>query len=193
VSYVETTLPYFVAGNGSLVWFNEHYANRIGVIDTTRGLLTEYSLSNPPANRTSQIDNALTFALAGSRVWFTELTANYVGYIDATHKPSFSVSSAKQSFDVNAGSNITLSLVADGYSTGPLRVHFADSENYSSLPFRITLESNETEISSLNGKDVVSATISTDPRLAPGTYTLLITLSDGLVNQGVYVWLQVID
>ncbi len=30
VSYVQTNLQYFVAANGSLVWFNEHYANRIG-------------------------------------------------------------------------------------------------------------------------------------------------------------------
>jgi virginiamycin B lyase len=193
VSYVETTLPYFVAGNGSLVWFNEHYANRIGVIDATRGLLTEYSLSNPPANKTSQIDNALTFSLGGSKVWFTELTANYVGYVDATQKPTFSVFSANQRFKVNAGGNISVSFVATGFSTGPLRIHLADSENYTSLPFRITMQSNDAEISSLNGKNVINATIRTDPRLASGTYTLLITLSDGLINQGVYVWLQVVN
>jgi hypothetical protein len=44
-------------------------------------LLTEYSLSNPPANKTAQIDNALTFALGKDKVWFTELTANYIGYV----------------------------------------------------------------------------------------------------------------
>jgi virginiamycin B lyase len=192
VSYVETTLPYFVAANGSSVWFNEHYANRIGVIDGARRTLTEYSLSNPPANKTTQIDNALTFTLGGSRVWFTELTANYVGYIDATYKPSFSASSAKQVLYVNAGSNIPLSFVANGFSTKPLRIHFADSENYTSLPFRIALQSNETEISPLNGQSAINAIISTDPRLAPGTYSLLIALSNGLINQGVYVWLQVV-
>jgi virginiamycin B lyase len=193
VSYVETTLPYFVAGNGSLVWFNEHYANRIGVIDAARGLLTEYSLSNPPANKTTQIDNALTFALGGSRVWFTELTADYVGYIDTTKKPTFSLSSAEQRLSVHAGDNIRLSLTASGFSTGPLRIHFADSENYTSLPFMIDLQSNETEIPSLNGKDVINATISTDSRLGPGTYTLLIALSNGSINQGLYVWLQVVN
>ena len=193
VSYVETTLPYFVVGNGSLVWFNEHYANRIGVIDTQRQLLTEYSLSNPPANKTTQIDNALTLTLCGSRVWFTELTANYVGYIDASYQPTFSVSPAKQIFHATAGRNLTMSFVASGFSTGPLRIRFADSEKYTSVPFRIALQSNETEISSLNGRDLINVVVSTDPRLVPGTYTLLITLSNGLINQGVYVSLQVAE
>ena len=191
VSYVETTLPYFVAANGSLVWFNEHYANRMGVIDTTRGLLTEYSFSNPPANKTTQIDNALTFALGKDKVWFTELTANYVGYIDATYKPSFSVSASQQRFNTNAGSKINFNLVVQGLSGGPLRIRFADSENYTSLPFRISMESNATEVSPLDGKSVIDVTIGTDARLAPGSYTLLITLTNGLVNRAVYVWLQV--
>jgi virginiamycin B lyase len=192
VSYVETTLPYFVVGNGSLVWFNEHYANRIGVIDASRGTLTEYSLSNPPANKTTQIDNALTLALNGSRVWFTELTANYVGYVDAAYEPRFSVSAPDQIFLEKAGSSVKMSFVVNGFSTRPLRINFADSENYTSLPFRIALQSNETAISSLNGKIVVNVTVSTDSRLMPGTYTLLITLSDGLINQGVYVSLHIV-
>ena len=191
VSYVSTTLPYFVEGNDSLVWFNEHYGNRIGVIDTRSGLLTEYSLSNPPANRTSQIDNALTFALGGSRVWFTELTADYVGYIDATYKPSFSVSTDQQKFNANAGSKISVRLLVKGFSAGPLKICFADSENYTGLPFRITMQANETEIPSLNGLNVIDLTITTDSRLAPGSYILLITVTDGPVNQAVYVWLQV--
>ena len=94
-------------------------------------------------------------------------------------------------FHVNAGSNVSLGLVASGLSTEPLKIQFADSENYTSLPSRITFRSNETEISSLNGKKVINATISTDSRLAPGTYVLLVTVSDGFNNQGVYVWLQV--
>ena len=191
VSYIETTLPYFVAANGSLVWFNEHYANRIGVIDTRCDLLTEYSLSDPPANKTSQIDNALTFALRGNRVWFTELTANYVGYIDATYKPSFSVFADQQKFNANAGSKISVRLLVKGFSAGPLKIDFADSENYTGLPFRITMQTNETGIPSLNGLKVIDLTISTDSRLQPGSYALLITVTDGPVNQAVYVWLQV--
>jgi streptogramin lyase len=191
VSYIETTLPYFVAANGSSVWFNEHYANRMGVIDTARGLLTEYSLSNPPANKTSQIDNALTFAVGGSRVWFTELTADYVGYIDATYKPGFSIFASQQKLSANAGSKINISLLVKGSSTEPLKISFADSENYTALPFRITMQLNETEIPSLNGTIAIDATIGADSQLAPGTYLLLTTVTDGSLNQAVYLWLQV--
>jgi len=190
VGYIDTTLPYFVAANGSLVWFNEHYANRIGVIDTARGLLTEYSLSNPPANKTSQIDNALTFALGGSRVWFTELTANYVGYIDATYKPPFSVYITQPRVALTAGDNVSTTLVVSGASTSPLKIRIADTENFTSIPFRINVITNETLIRLSNGEAMIDTTIRTDPRLEPGCYTLLLTVTNGSINQGAYVWLQ---
>ena len=193
VDYVDTTLPYFVAANGSLVWFNEHYANRIGVIDTQPGLLTEYSLSNPPARSTFQIDNALTLAVGGGRVWFTELTANYVGYVDATYKPSFSVLTSRKSLEVKAGGNVSLNLVVDGISSKPLTLYFADTENFTAFPSKIGIVSNETEIPSLNGKLTLKTVIDTSSELAAGNYTLLISVGDRSTNQGVYVSLQVTD
>jgi len=193
VNYIATTLPYFVAANGSLVWFNEHYANRIGVIDTQRGLLTEYSLSNPPANKTSQIDNALTFALGGSRVWFTELTADYVGYVDASYKPSYCVYASEERLSLRAGGNASLTIILKGASSVPLKMSFADSENYTSLPSQIAMRSSETMISTLNGEDVVNVNINTKPQLTPANYTILITVTNGLINQAVYLDLQVTE
>jgi hypothetical protein len=173
------------------VWFNEHYANRIGVIDANRGLLTEYSLSNPPANKTTQIDNALTLGVGGNRVWFTELTANCVGYIDATQEPAFTVHVSQQRFKLSTGENVTFSLVVDGSSKVPLHMHFADSENLTSIPDLIVFNTNRTMIQPLNGEAVMNVTISTRQELKPGNYTMLVSVSDGLTNQGVYVWLQV--
>ena len=34
VGYIGTTLPYFVETNGSLVWFNEHFGNRMAALDS---------------------------------------------------------------------------------------------------------------------------------------------------------------
>jgi len=193
VSYVETTLPYFVASNGSLVWFNEHYANRMAVIDTTRGLLTEYSLSNPPANKTTQIDNALTFALGKDKVWFTELTANYVGYIDATYRPHFSISGSieDQSLELRPGDNATLNFTISGFSTRPLSLEFADTENLTSRPNRIMMSANVAEIKLLNNQTTIAITVKAGSTLSPGDYILLVSVTDGSTNRGIYVRLRI--
>jgi hypothetical protein len=192
VSYVETTLPYFVAGNGSLVWFNEHYANRIGVIDTNRGTLTEYSLSNPSANKTTQIDNALTFALGGSRVWFTELTAGYVGYIDATYKPSFSFQPLNASTQLANGEKRTVTLTLQGESDRNLTVISTDSEAITGGPHSISLNLSETQLRHLQGQEIITLTVSPSTTTIPGQYEVLVSATDGLVTQGVYLSLTVL-
>jgi len=64
IAYTNTVLPYFIRANDtSYVWFNEHYGNKIAVIDPARGTLTEYSESDPPVDNASKIGNSLTFAL----------------------------------------------------------------------------------------------------------------------------------
>jgi streptogramin lyase len=193
VSYIETTLPYFVAANGSFVWFNEHYANRMAVIDTARGLLTEYSLSNPPANKTIQIDNALTFALGKDKVWFTELTANYVGYIDAAYRPTFTISGSRedQSIELKPGGNVTLNFTVSGFSSRPLSFKFADTENFTSQPDRIMMSASVAEIKLLNNQTTIAITIKTGSTLSPGDYILLVSVTDGSTNRGIYVRLQI--
>jgi len=192
VSYIESTLPYFVAVNGSLVWFNEHYANRMAVIDTAHGLLTEYSLSNPPANKTTQIDNALTFALGKDKVWFTELTANYVGYIDASYHPSFSFQSHPDSnLQLAKGSGKSITLTLQGNHDKSLTVISSDSETPDSRPKWISLNVSETEVRTLNGEATIILRVITNTSTIPGDYTLLISVTDGLVTQGVYLTLTV--
>jgi virginiamycin B lyase len=192
VNYVKTTLPYFVAANGSLVWFNEHYANRIGVIDTQRNLLTEYSLSNPPANSTTQIDNALTFALGRNRVWFTELTAGYVGYIDTTYEPSFTFQPVDASMELVGGKEETVTLTIQGESQRNLTVISTDSESPTGGHQSISLNLTETQIRYLRGEEIVSLAVSPSTTTAPGQYEILVSATDGLITQGVYVSLTVL-
>jgi streptogramin lyase len=190
VSYVPSTLPYFVAANGSLLWFNEHYANRIGVIDTERGLLTEYSLSNPPANKTTQIDNALTFAVGKDRVWFTELTANYVGYVNAAYKPPFVLSPSVQNLKLLPGQNVSLSFVVSSSPGESLAIRLADNENFTARPEKIRMSASVIATPRVNQK-VLTINIGTDRDLAPGRYVLLVTVSNELINRGVYVQLLI--
>lgn len=193
VSYVNTTLPYFVAANGSEVWFNEHYANRMAKLDAVHGLLTEYSLSDPPATKGNGIDNALTFALGDGKVWFTELTANYVGYVDASYKPLFSISKLGSSIiKLKPGGNDNLTLTVSGQSPAPLTIQFADSEGVSGQPQRILVNANVTQLQSLNGERKIVVNFAADKNLQVGNYLLLVSVTDGLISQGAYINLEVV-
>jgi hypothetical protein len=164
----------------------------MAVIDTARGLLTEYSLSNPPANKTTEIDNALTFALGKDKVWFTELTANYVGYVDASYHPSFSFQPATNSnLQLAAGRKTSVKLILEGTGDKMLKITSTDSETLTLRPQQIALNLSEDELGNLNGQATLTLNVVTSTSTVPGDYTLLISVTDGLVTQGIYLGLSV--
>ncbi len=193
VGYIGTTLPYFVEANGSLVWFNEHFGNRMAVIDYSDRTLTEYSLSDPAAINVSQIDNALTFALGGGRAWFTESTSDAIGFVDASYRPSFSISAnASSGLSIRAGgsSNVQVDLV--GNSSSPISIQLSRLSSFTSAGANITLQTDKSELVSLAGNQVVNVGVDVGSGATPGRYTLLITATDGLVSRSVYVELSVL-
>jgi virginiamycin B lyase len=192
VSYEDTTLPYFVAANGSVVWFNEHYANRMAKLDAEHGLLTEYSLSDPPASRVTGIDNALTFALGKDKVWFTEATANYVGFVDAAYRPTFTISPANNpNIKLRPGGNINVTFTISGQSEQPLMVQFADTENATGRPQGILMNADVTQIQSLDGQKEILVDVTADKTLSVGSYMLLVTVTNGSTNECAYLKLQI--
>ena len=185
VSYYSTTLPYFVIGNGSSVWVNEHYGNRIARIDVTSGTLSEYSEANTPVNG-STIGNALTFALGGGRAWFTESTGNIIGYVSAAYDPGFSTSIAGNSTVViSSGSSRSVNLlVHDTTHQGPLSLSFADSESLDSTPSNLTFSVTSTSVSPpAGGESSITVTVSALQSLKPGTYYAILTATDGLTYE----------
>jgi streptogramin lyase len=192
VGYIDTTLPYFVAANGTQLWFNEHYANRMAVLNVSTRTLTEYSLANPPISNGSQIENALTFGLGKGRVWFTEWTANYVGFVDTAAEPSFSVQMANASaLHIPSGGTATFEVVAKGTSTQPLSVQFSDSEYFTAIPQNLSISSSQSSLPPFSGQSSFAVTVEAERGLEPGNYTLLVTLNGGLVVQSAYLDLQI--
>jgi len=191
VSYASVTLPYFDVSNGTTVWFNEHFANRLAVICCNRTSLTEYSLSDPPASSISTIDNAETIALASDRVWFTEMTANYVGFVSDSYDPPFSISLASNStIEMQAGSTARVQLKLSGTSPTPLSWQFSDSEQFSGAPKNITYSGPGTGFSlngAAQGEVNASVTVSASQRTPPGQYEALITVTDGLIYRSVQI------
>lgn len=182
VSWNPTTLPYFVHANGSSVWLNEHYGNRIARIDPASGTLTEYSEASGIVNG-SIIGNTLTFALGGGRAWFAEWTGNVLGYVDASYAPGFSTSiSGSRTLVIDRGSSASVNFVVhDTTHKGPLSISFADSESLSSTPTNLSFTSASTSFTPpLGGDSSIKVTVAASASLSPGTYAAILTASDGL-------------
>jgi len=193
VGYIGTTLPYFVETNGSLAWFNEHFGNRMAVLDLPNRTLTEYSLSDPAATNVSQIDNALTFALGGGRAWFAESTANAIGFVDASYRPSFSISAnGNSSLSVHAGGSVSIQVSLSGSSSSPVSVQFSNSASSTSAGTDITMQSDNSAIGSLAGNRSLNISVDVGSSTPPGSYTLLVTATDGLVSRSAYLELSVL-
>jgi hypothetical protein len=193
VPYIDVTLPYFDVSNGSVVWFNEHYGNRMAEICCNRTELTEYSLSNPPAEEGTQIGNALTISQAQSGVWFTEWTADKVGFVNASYVPNFSVTlgDANGTINVQRGSSARLDVELSGNSTRPISFQFSDSEQATGIPKNINFTVSPESKPSLNGSVQVTVTITPSDGAQAGRYIAVITATDGLLSRSVYLELDV--
>ncbi len=184
-----TTLPYFVNSNGSEVWINEHYGNRMAMIDPANGSLSEYSESDHPVNG-STIVSALTFALGDGRAWFTEWFGNGLGYVDTIYDPGFYTSVAGNSTVViDRGSSASVDLVVhDTTHQGGLNLTFADSEALTSTPENLTFSVPSTAVSPpAGGESSVTVTVAALESLKPGTYYAILTATDGLTYESSFL------
>ncbi len=189
---VDSTLPYFVRANGSLVWFSEHYANKIALLDTMAGTLTEYSEANPPIYNLTEIQNDLTIALVPKGLWFTSDSGNYIGFASGTYKPTFAIAAeGSNKVELAPGAKTALLFKISGGWTGELSVQFSDSEKGTSVPSKIALSANATTLASQDTGRTIQVGIAADGGIAPGAYTVAVTVSDGLVSQTAYLFVTV--
>jgi len=191
IGYADVTLPYFDVSNGTTVWFNEHFANKLGEICCNGTSLTEYSLSDPPASSIGTIDNAETIALASDRIWFTEMTADCVGFVSDSYHPAFSISLANNStVGMQPGSTAQVQLKLSGTASAPLSWQFSDSEQFSGAPKNITF-AGPGQGFLLNGTTTdgvrLSVSISASRDTPAGRYEALVTVTDGLVYRSAYL------
>jgi streptogramin lyase len=193
VDYIGTTLPYFVESNGSLIWFNEHFGNRMGALDAGGRSLTEYSLTDPPAGNVSQLANALTMSVAGRTAWFTESTSNAIGFVNASYVPTFSVSTGSdQSISIPRGGATTLRVGLTGTSSAPLSIRLVVASQPGGVqPAGLHASADRTSFASLQGDQTIIVSLRADALTTSGRYVLLVTATDGLVSRSVYIRLLV--
>jgi len=191
-NYTATTLPYFIEAQGQEVWFNEHYANRIALLGPDRETLTEYSEANPPIENGSFIQNDLTIAPGDGGLWFTSVTGNYIGFVNGSVRDPFSLMLlGTDSATVARGATANLTLLVDGSWPGPLRVQASDSEDYGSVPDMIRIVPSAQHLQQGSGPTQFQVAVTPETGISPGRYTVAVTVSDGLLSQTVYFFLNV--
>jgi len=193
-NYTTTTLPYFVGTSGNVVWFNEHYGNKIAELNPApMGTLTEFSEADPPVANGTQIQNDLTIATAPGGLWFTSMTGNYIGFASASYKPSFEVSvKGPDSLTLSQSEGTMAKFQVNGTWRGNLEVTVSDSENYTSVPNLIAIRPNVTRIAPGSGPVTLDVDLSLTGSLPPAHYTVAVTVSDGLVLQTAYLFVTVV-
>jgi len=192
VNFTTTTLPYFVDARGEQVWFNEHYANRIAMLNTTSMTLTEYSEASPPVENGSLIQNDLSIAPGDGGLWFTSVTGNYIGFVNGSSGAPFSLTiNGEDSLSIARGATANFSVAVRGAWQKTLQVQVSDSEDYDSVPHLIQVVPGAQQIPAGSGQTQFRVTISPAATLAPGRYTVGVSVSNGLVSQTAYFFLSV--
>ncbi|HXW37429.1 MAG TPA: hypothetical protein VEJ36_05975 [Nitrososphaerales archaeon] len=187
-----TTLPYFVSANGSEVWFSEHYANQIALLNVKQDSLTEYSEANPPVYNLSLIGNDETIGQSKSGLWFASISSNYLGYVNASYSPGYTVSVVGgDSVSLRAGANATLQFVVNGTWSNPLRVQYSDSEDATSVPAKVSISPSVQQFNAGHGPVTFTVRIAVESDITPGEYTILITLNGGLISRSTYLFLTI--
>jgi len=191
-NYTTTTLPYFVYAVDQEVWFNEHYANRIAMLNSSAMTLTEYSEANPPIENGSLIQNDLTIAPGDGGLWFTSVTGNYIGFVNGSVKAPFSLSiQGASSVALSRGDTANVKLLVRGAWSRPLQVAVSDSEDFDSVPNLIRILPGVQQVPVGSGPAQFQVAVTPETGLAQGRYTLAVTISDGLVSQTAYFFLSV--
>jgi len=194
VPYVPVVLTYFDGSNGTAVWFNEHYANRMGVITGDGRYLTEYSITDPPLfNITTILENynMVTMGLAVDGAWFAAATAGIVGFVNASYHPPFSISANTTSISVAPGRSAEISLqYTDNFPATNLSLQFEDNEfNNGTAKFMSFTPGLAT--TSATGVSTVALTVSASNNLQPGEYIAAATVTNGSIYRTVYFTVDV--
>jgi streptogramin lyase len=196
VPWIDITLPYVIQAEGGSLWFNEHYANKIAVLNPQQQTVTEFSEANPPIADPAKIQNDLSIAPAANGLWFTSMTGNYIGFLSASYNPGFGISvSGNRTIQVAPGGSASFDLKVsaqpEGIGTRPMPVNVSDSEDFESIPQSIKITPSVSAIPQGVSDFSLGVNVSVGTSILPGDYTLAVTVTNGDVQQTAYLFLVV--
>jgi len=136
-----STLPYWlVKGPDGQLWFNEHYANRIGRFDALNMTMTEYSVPSYVPTY-GGVANVLSIAVdPAGNLWFTEWSTGRIGVVNSSLRPDISLS-GMGNISLRTGEKLQYSFefTSRGTYSGPLSYGVASSETSDGTPKWLTI------------------------------------------------------
>jgi hypothetical protein len=112
-----------------------------------------------------------------------------LGYVSASYSPGFHTSiTGNSTVVVDRGSSATVDLaIHDATYQGGLNLSFADSESFTSTPSNITFSAPPLPTSVPIGTTTVPVTVTALDSLKPGTYTAILTATDGVTYESSFL------
>jgi len=192
VPWTNTTLPLMVDAQGSEVWFNEHYANKIALLHLATGTLTEISESNPPAKSNGDIQNDEFIAASNGRLWFTSMTGNYVGFVQGNYDQGFFINATGTGrVTLSPGGGASMALAVTGTWRGQMRVNVSDSEGYFSIPNIIQVTPIVSAVPPGSSPYTLTVDLAVSKFAPAGDYTVAVTVTNGGIQQTAYLFVTV--
>ena len=190
------TLPFWIRGteNPKFLWFNEHQGNKIGRFDLENNTLTEYSIPSVPKG------GYITYPLNISQdprdekiLWFSEWNTDKVGIIDGNIPIPFEILPiAKKIVLSSTIPDYSLDLEIKDNSDRPNTVFLNASSSITSTAElgNLTVQFLPNVVDLSNSQKV--KLLVHDGGVAPGNYTLGISISDGYVTKTEFLDLSII-
>ncbi len=192
VPWIDVTLPYVIQAGGGVVWFNEHYANKIAMLNPRDGTLTELSEANPPISSPNDIQNDLSIAAVPGGLWFTSMSGNYLGFASSSYSPGFTLmASGNDTAAMSQGEGATFALKVAGTWSGPMNVTVSDSENYQSIPRSFMIIPSVSVIQPGSSSFSLGVNVTSGVSTPPGNYTIAVTVTDGDIQLTAYLFILV--
>lgn len=172
VGYSVSTLPYFVKSNGSTIWFNEHYGNRMAVINPVEMSMAEYSVSSPPVNNLSSIEGILTFSVSHDKACFTEFNSNAIGCLESNNFTTLRFILSENKISISPGERRDVNLSYTPSSGFQFQWFVGSPNKIRENPFNVSLTATK-----VNESYVVS--IYANNGAMHGKYVLALSLTNG--------------
>lgn len=175
VGYSTFTLPYFIKSNGSAIWFNEHFGNRMAVINPVEMSMVEYSVSSPPSRNLSSIKGILTFSVSHDRACFTEFNSNAIGCLESNKIPTLRLMLTEKEISISPGERREVNLSYTSLSGFQFQWFVGFPNKIRGNPFNVSLT-----VTKVNESCVVSIYANRDAM--HGKYILALSLTNGEVS-----------
>lgn len=159
------------------LWFAEHVGNRIGKLDPSRNLITEYEVPTRPLTIT------LWIAMApDGNVWFTEWASNKIGFVNASTPAPFTITTSKNVEVIQPGGSVQNDVFVTWHNNQSLNIALGIEGMTDAGPGHLEPTFSNPTLISVNTRKT-SLMLSADESIKQGTYSIMVRASADMVSQ----------